>query len=539
MRFNRSQSYREFMAFCVSVIRRVDQDRCFQVAAGLTFTTLLSLVPLLAVVLSVSSTFPLFDAWIEALQQFVIRNFLPDVGRRLIRTQLTEFTDNAAQLTTIGLVFLGATSLSLMLGIDETLNRLFRVPQRRRPVHRIALYLGTLAIAPLLVGASVSMTSWLVGQSMGLLGQPRWMTVSVLRLVPYVFTCVAFTLVYLLLPNRRVEWRHALAGGLIAGLAFELSKLLFALYVTHFPTFTLIYGTFAAIPIFLLWIYMSWVVVVLGATITAVLPEFDPAFRSHPAGADSGRIQPFTQTEPAMPVHSPTAIDRRERLIVALDVPTIAEAKALVESLGDSVRFYKIGLELFTSGNYFELLDWLAARDKKIFADLKFYDIPETVRRAVSNLSGRGATFATVHGHRSIMEAAAGAKGDVQILAVTVLTSFDKTDLAEMGAHGEVQHLVLSRARGAVETGCDGVISSGLEAPQIKAAFGNRLLVVTPGIRPVDNRAGDDQKRTVDVAQAFKNGADYIVVGRPIRQASTPRAAAEAIQATIAEAFPA
>jgi len=237
---------------------------------------------------------------------------------------------------------------------------------------------------------------------------------------------------------------------------------------------------------------------------------------------------------PAVPIHS---IDRRDRLIVALDVATFDEARAMVETLGDSARFYKIGLELFTSGSYFELLDWLAARDKKIFADLKFYDIPETVRRAVSNLRGRGVTFATVHGHRSIMAAAAGEKGDIRILAVTVLTSFDKSDLAEMGASGEVQQLVLSRARGAAECGCDGVIASGLEAPQIKAAFGERLLVVTPGIRPVENRPADDQKRTVDVAQAFANGADYIVVGRPIRQSADPRAAAEAVQATIAASF--
>jgi orotidine-5'-phosphate decarboxylase len=230
-------------------------------------------------------------------------------------------------------------------------------------------------------------------------------------------------------------------------------------------------------------------------------------------------------------------IDARERLIVALDLPDAAQARALVETLGDSVRFYKIGLELFTSGGYFELLDWLAARDKKVFADLKFYDIPETVRRAVANLRGRGVTFVTVHGHRSVMQAAVSAQSGVRILAVTVLTSFDKSDLAEMGAHGEVGELVLSRARGALECGCDGVISSGLEAPQLKAAFGNRLLVVTPGIRPVGNKPADDQKRTVDVAQAFGNGADYIVVGRPIREAKDPRAAAESIQATIAGAF--
>lgn len=239
------------------------------------------------------------------------------------------------------------------------------------------------------------------------------------------------------------------------------------------------------------------------------------------------------------PSVSARSIDRRERLIVALDVPTVAEAKALAESLGDSVRFYKIGLELFTSGGYFELLDWLAARDKKIFADLKFYDIPETVRRAVANLKGRGVTFVTVHGHRSVMAAAVSARSGVKILAVTVLTSFDKSDLAEMGAAGDVGQLVLSRARGALECGCDGVISSGLEAPQIKSAFGERLLIVTPGIRPSGGKSVDDQKRTVDVAQAFANGADYIVIGRPIREAKSPRAAAEAVQSAIAGVFPA
>lgn len=231
-------------------------------------------------------------------------------------------------------------------------------------------------------------------------------------------------------------------------------------------------------------------------------------------------------------------IARRERLIVALDVPTAAVARDLVEKLGDAVCFYKIGLELITSGGYFELLDWLAARDKKVFADLKFYDIPETVRRAVANLKGRGASFVTVHGHRSLMRAAVSARSGVKILAVTVLTSFDKSDLAEMGVGGEVSQLVLSRARGALECGCDGVISSGLEAPRIKAAFGDGLLVVTPGIRPAEAKPADDQKRTVDVAQAFANGCDYIVVGRPVRDARDPQTAAEAIQTTIAGIFP-
>ena len=230
-------------------------------------------------------------------------------------------------------------------------------------------------------------------------------------------------------------------------------------------------------------------------------------------------------------------IPRAERLIVALDVPTAKEARALVEKLGDAVRFYKIGLELFTSEGTFELLAWLTARGSKVFADLKLYDIPETVRRAVANLRGRGATFLTVHGHRSVMEAAAREKGAMKILAVTVLTSFDQRDLIEMGSTRTVEQLVLARARGAAESGCDGVIASGLEAQALKSEFKDRLLVVTPGIRPVENKPLDDQKRTVDVAQAFANGADYIVVGRPIREARDPKEAAENIQRTIATLF--
>jgi orotidine-5'-phosphate decarboxylase len=231
-----------------------------------------------------------------------------------------------------------------------------------------------------------------------------------------------------------------------------------------------------------------------------------------------------------------THIPRRERLIAALDVPDAALARAYAERLGEAVKFYKIGLELFTAGGYFELLAWLRGRGGKVFADLKLYDIPETVRRAVANLRASGAEFLTVHAERSIMEAAAREKGALKLLAVTVLTSFDQKNLAEMGYAGSVEDLVLQRARAALDSGCDGVIASGLEAPKIKAAFGGKLLVVTPGVRPAGTPTGD-QKRTVDVGQAFANGADYIVVGRPIRDAADPRAAAEAIQASIAAAF--
>lgn len=221
-----------------------------------------------------------------------------------------------------------------------------------------------------------------------------------------------------------------------------------------------------------------------------------------------------------------------------MDVPDCDRARSLVEELGDSVAFYKIGLELMMTGEYFELLDWMLARDKKVFADLKFFDIPATVGSAVRQLKDRGASFVTVHGNQSIMEAAAENKGDhLKVLAVTVLTSLDRGDLDDLGFACDIESLVLSRAKRALETGCDGVISSGLEAPRLREAIDHKLLVITPGIRPVDNKPSGDQKRVVTVDKAFGNGADYIVVGRPIRDADSPRAAAESIQATIAAQF--
>lgn len=230
------------------------------------------------------------------------------------------------------------------------------------------------------------------------------------------------------------------------------------------------------------------------------------------------------------------SIPDRERLIFALDVADAAAARKLAEQLGDSVQFYKIGLELFMGGEYFPLLDWLVARNKRVFVDLKFFDVPATVAAAVRQLRNRGVTFTTVHGNQSIMEAAAEAKGDVKVLGVTVLTSLDRGDLDDLGFKCDVEQLVLSRARRALEAGCDGVVSSGLEAQLLRQHIDSRLLVITPGIRPVENRPSDDQKRVVSVEQALQYGADYIVVGRPIRDAADPKAAAERIQGQIAAA---
>ncbi len=232
---------------------------------------------------------------------------------------------------------------------------------------------------------------------------------------------------------------------------------------------------------------------------------------------------------------STKAIPASERLIFALDVPSTDDAIRLVATLGEAVSFYKLGLELFMAGGYFELMDRLADLGKKVMVDLKFFDVPETVRLAVRQLAKRTPAFATVHGNDAILAAAVSEKGPVQILAVTVLTSLDQGDLADFGFKCDVEALVLSRARRALALGCDGVVSSGLEAEQLRASLGDRFLVVTPGIRPVANT--DDQKRTVDVEQAFQNGADYIVVGRPIRDAADPRAAAERIQERIQTLF--
>ena len=238
-------------------------------------------------------------------------------------------------------------------------------------------------------------------------------------------------------------------------------------------------------------------------------------------------------------VLSGVKVPPRERLMFAVDVPTIDEAKAIVTDLGDSVVFYKLGLEIFMSGRYYELLDWMRARGKKVFADLKFFDIPQTVGSAVRQLRGRGASFVTVHaGNDAILqaavEAANGQPGEpLGILAVTILTSFSQSDVHAMGIGADVSGVVVERARRAKECGCAGVIASGHETARLRLECGPDLIIVNPGIRPATARPADDQKRTVDVETAFKSGADYIVVGRPIKSAPDRRAAAEAIQATI------
>jgi membrane protein len=267
-------TWRGFADFCLAVFWRFYEERALQTAGSLTYTTLLSLVPLITVALAVATAFPVFDETIGALQLFLLENFLPDAqGIDTIADQITAFTSNAGRLTAIGLVFFFVTAVMLMTTIDTALNRLFRVQRSRPMLQQVLMYWAVITLGPVLIGLSLSMTSFAVGASFG------WLRLSivadaVLRVLPFIFTCAALTLLYAIVPYRHVRARDALIGGVLAGIAFELAKRGFAVYLTRFPTYTLIYGAFATIPIFLVWLYMSWVVVLAGGTLTAMLPAY-------------------------------------------------------------------------------------------------------------------------------------------------------------------------------------------------------------------------------------------------------------------------
>ncbi len=260
--------------FFPAVARRFREDRSIQTAGSLTFTSLLAMVSMITVALALTTAFPVFDQAIEALQLYLVEHFLPDAtGVDAITTQISSFTQKAGRLTAIGLAFLTVTAIMVMLTIDEALNRIFRVQRRRPLVQRILIYWSVLTLGPLLIGGSLWMTSFLVGRSLGLL-DVDWLTVAALRLVPFVFTCAALAMLYTVVPFRQIQIRHALVGSIVAGAVFELAKRGFGFYIAKVPTYTLIYGAFATVPVFLLWVYVSWVVVLFGATITAMLPGF-------------------------------------------------------------------------------------------------------------------------------------------------------------------------------------------------------------------------------------------------------------------------
>ena len=228
-------------------------------------------------------------------------------------------------------------------------------------------------------------------------------------------------------------------------------------------------------------------------------------------------------------------IPLRDRIIVALDVDSTEKARDIVTRCESRSGFYKVGLQLFMA-SWFETVDWILDRGHKVMLDLKFFDIPETVKLAVAQVNNRGVSLATIHGNDAIIRAAIEARGDMKLLAVTVLTSFGEEDMRAMGMTQSVADLVFYRARRALELGCDGVVSSGMEAGRLRTELGEKLLIVTPGIRPGANvmDASDDQKRVVTAGMAIGSGADHVVVGRPITRAADPAGVIEMMQQDIA-----
>lgn len=232
-------------------------------------------------------------------------------------------------------------------------------------------------------------------------------------------------------------------------------------------------------------------------------------------------------------------IPLNERIIFALDFSDPKEAQAWVEKLDSEIKFFKVGLQLFLAG-WWPVIDHIVARGNKVMVDLKFFDIPETVGLAVQQLQNRGVTFATIHGNDPIIRAATQHKNGLKILAVTVLTSFDESDMHEMGFTGTVADLVLIRSKKAIALGCDGVVSSAKEAGRLRADIQKNFVIVTPGIRPgvnIDTIQNDDQKRIATAKEAICNGADYVVIGRPIRTAANPLAQVAEMQREISEAL--
>ena len=255
------------------VMRRFVEDRCMQIASSLTFTSLLSIVPFVTIALTMIAAFPVFGELTGALQTFILHNMVP-ASAGVIANYTEQFSAQAAKLTAVGIGFLVMTALMTLLTIESAFNDIWRVKRPRPVVQRVFVYWTLITMGPVLIGASLSLTSWLVGQAVGLVHGLPGAGVAVLTVVPILLTGVALTLLYVAMPNRRIAVRDAVIGGLLAAVVFEGMKRGFAVYLAKVPTYTLVYGAFATLPIFLMWIYVSWLVVVFGAVVVAALPEW-------------------------------------------------------------------------------------------------------------------------------------------------------------------------------------------------------------------------------------------------------------------------
>jgi membrane protein len=263
-----------FFHFLSTIAARFKQDRCADMASTLTFTTLLSLVPLITIMLTVFSAFPQFADFAANAKNIILANMLPETGGKIISRYMQQFAENAARLTAVGSVFLAITSMLMIYNIDHAFNTIWRVSRQRTLVQRVLVYWAVLTLAPLLLGGSLSMTSWLISMSVGNPGELSMIVVVMLKLIPLILATLAFAFLFRVVPNRFVPMRHAFIGGAVSALAFEAMSRAFALYIAHFPTYKLVYGAFASIPIFLLWIYLSWLTVLLGAVLTASLSHW-------------------------------------------------------------------------------------------------------------------------------------------------------------------------------------------------------------------------------------------------------------------------
>ena len=268
------KNFRDIRALINFIVTRFSHDRCTQTAASLTFTTLLSLVPLMTIALTMFSAFPVFEDFSVHIKTYLLNNLMPDTAGVVITQYMQQFTESAARLTTVGIGFLALTAMLMMLTIDHAFNTIWRVTRPRPLINRLVIYWAVLTLAPLLVGASLTLTSWLVGVSMGYAKHIPVFGVEALKVVPVLLTTLAFAMMFRLVPNRYVPRCHALIGAFVAAVLFETMNRAFGFYVSHFPTYKLVYGAFASVPIFLMWIYLSWLTILLGAEITASLSHW-------------------------------------------------------------------------------------------------------------------------------------------------------------------------------------------------------------------------------------------------------------------------
>lgn len=264
----------DLQSFIRFVAARFGEDRCVQIAASLTFTTLLSVVPLITIALTLFSAFPVFADFSSQIKSYLLGNLMPETAGKIIAHYTEQFAESAGRLSVVGVVFLAVTAMTMMLTIDHAFNTIWRVTRPRKMIKRLVVYWAVLTLAPVLVGASLSLTSWLVGLSMGYAKHIPIFGVGMLKALPVLFTTLAFVLMFRLVPNRYVPLKHALIGGIVAAVLFETMNRVFGYYISHFPTYKLVYGAFASVPIFLMWVYFSWLTILLGAVVSASLPHW-------------------------------------------------------------------------------------------------------------------------------------------------------------------------------------------------------------------------------------------------------------------------